>query len=524
MALTGTGTNADPYIIQSVADFDDIRLDVTAVYSVTPGEYDFGPATSDGGIYWNAGAGWVPIGSGAEASFSGELRGNGAVIRNLFISRSTFGERGGFFAFLAGGTIRDLKMVDPNITANGDTGSISGRIDNGGLISGCSVVGGTLTCNRDQLGGIVGNFDAGIIRNCYSETTLVGGDPGVTQYIGGIASLLDSTTSFMYKCIGNSTASSTNSGTTNIGGCTAQSFATVENCFYNTDKIATAGGGNARGTGKTAAELQAIATYNDVATTGLDEVYGITTLGSHSKVTGQATGGTLSTLETGLTLTLNELLGYTIKITGGTGAGQVRTIESNTTGGQIVPRTDFAIAPDATSTYEYQPTWAIDTASFPILYYEIAGLSGTITDEQAAVVDGATVDVYRLPSSLGTKTFVESVQSNAQGVWKMTEAYVNTNGYIGDVRYHKVADSGTADSGTDTTLTDAKAWTENEFNEGYILKITAGTNSGEERTIVSNTADTITVDRAFTAAIDATSVYEIVQLKYGITKYYPPQA
>lgn len=74
--------------------------------------------------------------------------------------------------------------------------------------------------------------------------------------------------------------------------------------------------------------------------------------------------------------------------------------------------------------------------------------------------------------------------------------------------------TGTADSGTTTTLID-DALTESQLNyyKGWRLKITAGTNSGEARKVLKFDPVThkITVDRAFTAAIDNTSVYRLTQ-------------
>lgn len=73
--------------------------------------------------------------------------------------------------------------------------------------------------------------------------------------------------------------------------------------------------------------------------------------------------------------------------------------------------------------------------------------------------------------------------------------------------------SGTATSGTTTTLTDNnRAW----VVDAYInctLVILSGTNVGEERAITGNTSTALTVLSAFTSAIDATSTYRI---KYGI--------
>lgn len=71
-------------------------------------------------------------------------------------------------------------------------------------------------------------------------------------------------------------------------------------------------------------------------------------------------------------------------------------------------------------------------------------------------------------------------------------------------------ETGTATSGTTTTLTDTGAsWTTDQFQH-YVLEITAGTGSGQARTVTSNTATVITVGSAFGVALDNTSVYRLV--------------
>lgn len=66
---------------------------------------------------------------------------------------------------------------------------------------------------------------------------------------------------------------------------------------------------------------------------------------------------------------------------------------------------------------------------------------------------------------------------------------------------------GVATSGSATTLVNsAKTWTVNQWTN-YQLRIVSGTGAGQIRTIVSNTATTLTI--ASGATLDATSVYEI---------------
>ena len=89
-------------------------------------------------------------------------------------------------------------------------------------------------------------------------------------------------------------------------------------------------------------------------------------------------------------------------------------------------------------------------------------------------------------------------------------------GYLDDVPRNYA--SGTSTAGTDLILTDtAKELKTNDAGLiGTELYITGGPRSGENQTIASNTATTITVDIAFTGAIGAGATYEV---RYGDADY-----
>jgi hypothetical protein len=79
-------------------------------------------------------------------------------------------------------------------------------------------------------------------------------------------------------------------------------------------------------------------------------------LGSNyvSFATGTATGGTANTISnTAKSWSTNQWANYQIRITGGTGAGQIRTIASNT-GTAITVSTNWGTNPDASSTYSIE--------------------------------------------------------------------------------------------------------------------------------------------------------------------------
>jgi len=85
-----------------------------------------------------------------------------------------------------------------------------------------------------------------------------------------------------------------------------------------------------------------------------------------------------------------------------------------------------------------------------------------------------------------------------------------------NTKFGVVEQSGTADGDYSTTtlsLTTLDMTT--DAYVGYVLWITAGTNSGEYRQISANDATKITVDTAFSGATDVTSEFKILKLGYN---------
>lgn len=99
----------------------------------------------------------------------------------------------------------------------------------------------------------------------------------------------------------------------------------------------------------------------------------------------------------------------------------------------------------------------------------------------------------------------------ALGNWETSSAAratVNASGLASTVA-QTAEFTGTADAGsTSTVMVDAASTWGTANLAGYTLKITAGTQSGNSRTITSNTGTTITTP-AFAGATDATSVYQV---------------
>jgi hypothetical protein len=200
---------------------------------------------------------------------------------------------------------------------------------------------------------------------------------------------------------------------------------------------------------------------------------------------GTATAGSTTTLTTNLTLA-RSLAGYQIEITGGPGAGDVRTIAYNTVGtnGVITVTSAFSAAITASSTYRL----------ITPRYYVLG--AGTLAAGSFKVYDFAL------------NTWTSLSNTGLPATWGTDGKLIATPSFGDDGDDLNFA-TGTATAGTSTTLTNgAKTWATNQW-ANYQLKIVSGTGAGQIRTIASNTGTVLTVSAAFTITPDATSAYHI---------------
>jgi len=192
--------------------------------------------------------------------------------------------------------------------------------------------------------------------------------------------------------------------------------------------------------------------------------------------TGTASAGTSNTITTTSTI-VQGLVGYTIRITAGTGAGQERTILRNTFGGNsvITVSAAWSTTPDNTSTYLILSGrwWCINVStSQGFRYYDLASNSWS----GALSVSG--MGLTTSPGMISTPAFGNAVSS------------------------------GTATSATSTTLTDStKSWSASQFVNSQV-RIVSGTGAGQVRTITASSATAVTV-AAWSTTPDTTSTYVV---------------
>lgn len=171
--------------------------------------------------------------------------------------------------------------------------------------------------------------------------------------------------------------------------------------------------------------------------------------------------------------------------------------------------------------------------AFFVIYTETSQIRDIQTDTDdiqtripAALVGG------RMDSSTGamaanvlTAAAINAAALNGKGDWNIGKTGYSISGTkttldaLNDITADSVitAASGTADSGTTTTLVDAaRTEADTDYWKGSILLITSGTIAGQTRRITAFNAatDTITVDTAFTQAVGI-NTYIILRTAYG---------
>jgi len=210
LTLNGSGSESDPYIIDSVEDLEIARNLVNdstttkvfgnACYQLTT-DIDLG------------GVNWISIGT-ESCPFNGIFNGNYYTISG--ISSNVFG-------YCESAVIENIVTYGNISSTESNVGGIAGRIGNG-RIENCAFYGNVSGTNN--VGGIVGSMaNSGSLVRCYQIGTVSG-----SNGVGGIAGQATASSSLSY-CYH---AGGTVSGTSKIGGIAGQQTGTANytNCYY----------------------------------------------------------------------------------------------------------------------------------------------------------------------------------------------------------------------------------------------------------------------------------------------------
>ena len=231
-----------------------------------------GSGTADAGdAYWNEGSGWEPIGT-STAKFTPTFDGNGKVIANLFVDRSS--ERVGLFG-TSSGVVRRVGLTKVDVTGGNYVGGLVGW--NEGSVT-VSYVTGVVEGTGIDTGGLVG-WNVGTITASYATATVTGGGLDAGGLVGGNGSQAQITASYASGTVTGtgrvgglagfnagritvSYARGTVTGTgTPTGGLVAMNIGRVTASYWDTTTSGQSSSGG--GTGKTTSELQEPSGYSD---------------------------------------------------------------------------------------------------------------------------------------------------------------------------------------------------------------------------------------------------------------------
>lgn len=261
-------------VIKTAQDLQNINNDMSGKY-ILMGDIDLSGISN-----------WTPLGITElnnyqrPTAFTGELNGNGFVIKNMTVNLTSTNDNSGLFAKLQGAVIKNLGMENVNINSSSyNTGAIAGAAEDGTVISNSYVKGNI--AGTSAVGGLVGTLiTESRIETSYADVnvSLNSGYSGYTGSVGGLVGTSNNSTIENSYAKGTLTSLS-NSTVTGVGGIvgSASRYSTISNCFaqtvidspsnYNTQK-----GGIVGYVGDVIAYLNN--NYFDSTTAGLSAVYG----------------------------------------------------------------------------------------------------------------------------------------------------------------------------------------------------------------------------------------------------------
>lgn len=231
----GDGTSSNPY---QIATLDNLywlsqNSGEWSKYFIQTADIDASTTYS-----WNSGAGWAPIITTniSETSlvyFTGSYDGTGHSISGLTINSPKDRDYIGLFAVIYGSTVKNLGMINVNITSGGgQSGGDAGAI---GSLCGVNYSSTVLNCyatgnvtGGSGVGGLIGlNYSSSDVENCFSTCTVstpnntAGGLIGINQQ----SSVKYSYASGSVSCTG----TTDNNGT--VGGLIGYNDSLVVHCY-----------------------------------------------------------------------------------------------------------------------------------------------------------------------------------------------------------------------------------------------------------------------------------------------------
>ena len=176
LAMSGSGTEADPYIVTSTDDIEAISQACEGGESFAGTWFRMGADIDFSSV---SATGYQPIGSTA-TPFEGVFDGSSRTISNFKADGKGFYSTGLFGAIGANGTVENITFDKAFVTASGYNMGIAAATS-AGTIRGITVNSSGVDCNGELGGGIVGEVTGGSVSNCSftGSITTVGSGAGI---------------------------------------------------------------------------------------------------------------------------------------------------------------------------------------------------------------------------------------------------------------------------------------------------------------------------------------------------------
>ncbi len=406
----GSGTEADPYIISTKAQLNNVRNYMNACYCLNADIVFTAADFEENGDFYNDGKGWLPLGarqtsSGNETAFRGIFDGNGHVIKGLYINRPNENDTG-LFKYL-GGTIKSLGLEEGQIIGDTRVGAFVGMVDTYAPTYERQILNCYNTCTVTAVsgyaGGIVGE-GRGMIDKCYNAGEIKSGSYGCA---GGIVPIMQN------GSVSNCYNSGDVTGGYNAGGIAGQvSYNANASKSYSvgTQYIGTTYSGHAKGfgyvmnstsseSGKTIAEMKEKETFSSfdfetVWSISSDSAYPYPTLQTVANASKQSS---LSVKHKGITAGAKEA---TCTEAGYTGDLTCEGCGEKLSSGSVLK----ALGHDESENYEYDKNshWKVcvrETCGMKICEEQHTGGSATLSEKAVCTVCGQAYGKY-LPGKI----------------------------------------------------------------------------------------------------------------------------
>ena len=179
----GSGTEADPYILKTADDLIAFSANVNG--EATSAEFA-GKCYRQLADIDMAGKAYAPAGKYSDFPFTGQYDGGGKQILNLATDgESSANPVSGLFGYALGAKLSNIVLKDRTNTGSfGYVAGLVGRADNC-QVSGCTVIGGVLKTGGSYAGGISAYMNGGTLTSCtVSGLKIESGNSAIGGFVG----------------------------------------------------------------------------------------------------------------------------------------------------------------------------------------------------------------------------------------------------------------------------------------------------------------------------------------------------